>query len=83
MECIFFNLLFARLYSHVYDFDARNKCSTAKLLKHGYRYHKLRKAFSKYYCRHHELVSKFNMGLKSILHQGLSEPNSNSLLLTG
>ena len=24
--------------------------------------------------RHHELVSKFNVGLKSLLHQGLSEP---------
>ena len=25
------------------------------------------------YRRHHELVSKFNVGLKSLLHQGLSE----------
>ena len=39
-----------------------------------YRYHKLRKTFSKFYRRHNELVSKFNVGLKSILHQGLSEP---------
>ena len=50
------------------------KCLTAKLLKQGYRYHKLRKAFSKFYRRHNELVSKFNVGLKSLLHQGLSEP---------
>ena len=28
---------------------------------------------SKFYCRHNELVSKFNVGLKSLLHQGLSE----------
>ena len=34
----------------------------------------LRKAFSKFYCRHHELVSKFDVGLKFLLHQGLSEP---------
>ena len=34
---------FARLCS--YDFNARNKCLTAKLLKQGYRYHKLRKVF--------------------------------------
>ena len=52
----------------------RNKCLTAKLLKQGYRYHKLRKAFSKFYRRHYELISKFNVGLKSLLHQGLSEP---------
>ena len=40
----------------------------------GYRYHKLRKAFSKFFRRHYELISKFNVGLKSLLHQGLSEP---------
>ena len=40
---------FARVCSHVDDFNTRNKCLTAKLLKHGYRYHKLRKAFSKFY----------------------------------
>ena len=60
--------------SHVDDFNTRNKCLTAKLLKQGYRYHKLRKAFSKFYCLHYELISKFNVGLKSLLHQGLSEP---------
>ena len=36
---------FARVCSHVDDFNTRNKCLTAKFLKHGYRYHKLRKAF--------------------------------------
>ena len=40
---------FARVCSHVDDFNTRNKCLTAKLLKQGYRYHKLRKAFSKFY----------------------------------
>ena len=59
---------FARVCSHVDDFN------TAKLLKQGYRYHKLRKAFSKSYRRHYELISKFNIGLKSLLHQGLLEP---------
>ena len=34
----------------------------------------LRKAFSKFYRRHSDLVSKFNVGLKSLLQQGLSEP---------
>ena len=63
---------FARVCSHVDDFNTRNKCLTAKLLKKGYRYHKLRKAFSN--RRHYELILKFNVGLKSLLHQGLSEP---------
>ena len=60
--------------SHVADFNARNKSLTAKLLQQGYRYHKLRKTFSKIYRRHYELVSKFSVGLKPLLHQGLSEP---------
>ena len=65
---------FARVSSHVADFNARNKSLTAKLLQQGYRYHILRKNFSKFYRRHYELVSKFNVGLKTLLHQGLSEP---------
>ena len=60
--------------SHVEDFNARDKCLTAKLLKQDYRYNKPRKAFSKFYRRHYELISKFNVGLKSLLHQDLSEP---------
>ena len=36
---------FARVCSRVDDFNTRNKCLTAKLLKQSYRYHKLRKAF--------------------------------------
>ena len=63
-----------RVCSHVADFNARNKSLTAKLLQQGYRYHELRKTFCKFYRRHYELVSKFNVGLKPYLHQGLSEP---------
>ena len=37
-------------------------------------YHKLRKTFSKFYRRHYELVSKYNVGLKTFLGEGLSEP---------
>ena len=65
---------FARVSSHVADFNARNKSLTAKILQQGYRYHKLRKTFSKFYRLHYELISKFNVGLKTLLHQGLSEP---------
>ena len=60
--------------SHVEDFNVINVFKTAKLLKQGYLYHKLRKAFSKFYRRHYEMFSKFNVGLKSFLHQGLWEP---------
>ena len=63
--------------SHVVDFNARNKSLTAKLLQLAFGYHKLRKTFSKFYRRHYELVSKFSVGLKTLLHQGLSEPEFN------
>ena len=65
---------FARVSSHVADFNTRHKLLTAKLLNQGYWYHKQCKAFSKFYRRHSDLVSKFNVGLKSLLQQGLSEP---------
>ena len=65
---------FARVCNHVTDFNARNKCLTAKLLQQGYRYHKLRKTFSKFYRRHIQLISKYNVGLKTLLSEGLSEP---------
>ena len=65
---------FARVSSHVVDFNARNKSLTAKLLQQGYQYHELRKTFSKFYRRHYDLVSKYSVGLKTLLHQGLSEP---------
>ena len=72
--CISHLIRFARVSIHVADFNARTKSLTAKLLQQGYRYHKLRKTFSKFYRRHYGLVSKFNVGLKTLLHQGLSEP---------
>ena len=62
---------FATVCCHVDDFNARNKCLTAKPLKQGYRYHKLRKALN---LPNFIAVSKFSVGLKSILPQGLSEP---------
>ena len=65
---------FDRVSSHVADFNTCNKLLTQKLLKHGYRYHKLRKTFSKFYRRYYDLISKFEVGLKSLLRQGLSEP---------
>ena len=37
-------------------------------------YHKLGKTFSILYRRYYDLISKFQVGLKSLLCQGLSEP---------
>ena len=54
---------FARASSYVADFNTRNKLLTQKLLKQGYRYHKLRKTFSKFHRRYHDLISKFQVGL--------------------
>ena len=57
---------FARASSHVNDFNNRNKFLTVKLLKQGYRYHKLRKTFSKFYRRHFELIEKYHVSLKNV-----------------
>ena len=64
---------FARASSHVADFNTRNKLLTQKLLEHSNRYHKLCKPISKFSRRYYDLISKFQIGLKSLLCQGLSE----------
>ena len=45
---------FATASSHVADFNTRNKLLTPKLLKQGYRHHKL----SKFYRRYYDLISE-------------------------
>ena len=67
-------ICFARVCSSFEDFNNRNLFLTAKLLKQGYRYHKIRKAFSKFYYRHSEFIVKYNIVLKTLLQQGISEP---------
>ena len=52
----------------------RSSTLTYKLLKQDYPYHKLRKTFSKFYRRYYDLVSKCQVGLKSLLRQELSKP---------
>ena len=42
---------------------------------HGKCVFQLRKTFSKFYRRYYDLISKFQVGLKSLLRQGLSEPD--------
>ena len=66
---------FARASIYVADFNTRNILLNQKLLKQGYRYHKLRKTFLKFYRRYYDLIFKFQVGLKSLFCQGLSEPD--------
>ena len=72
--CVSQLVRFAGVSGRVVDFGARSGSLTAKLLQQGYRYHRLREAFSGFCRRHYELVSKFSVGLKTLLHRGLSEP---------
>ena len=60
---------FARVCNHVMDFNARKTN-----LQLCYRFHKLRKTFSKFYRIHYKLISKFIVGLKTLLRKGLLEP---------
>ena len=75
-DCCFIVTLLILLLasSYVTDFNTRNKLLTQKLLKQGYWYHILRKTFFKFYRRSFHLISKFQVGLKSLLRQRLSEP---------
>ena len=59
---------FTRVSSHVTDFNNHNKFLSAKILKQGYRYHKLRKVFSKFYPSHFELIEKYHVRLKKKTH---------------
>ena len=54
---------FARGSSIVADFNTCNKLLTQKLLKQGYRYHKLCKTFSKFYRRYYYLISNSKLDL--------------------
>ena len=64
-------LLDSKFHSKV---PLKESTPNSKLLQQGYRYHKLQKTFSKFYRRHYELISKYNVGLKTLLSEGLSEP---------
>ena len=74
---------FARASSNLNDFNYRNKALTATLLRQGYRYFKLRKAFSKFYRRHSALLEKYSVSLKTLLQQGISEPEFYGNLVYG
>ena len=65
----------ARASSYVADSNTCNKLLTQKLLKQGYRYHKTLQNIFKFYRRYYNLISKFQVGIKSLLRQGLSDPD--------
>ena len=65
---------FARASTNLGDFNCRNKALTAKLLRQDFRYFNPHKAFSKFYRRHSALVEKYSVSLKTLLQQGISEP---------
>ena len=56
---------------HFSDLNGGNKFFTAKLLRQGYRYHKLCKAFSISYRGHFELIEIYHVSMKKLLQQGV------------
>ena len=81
--CVSQLVRFAGASGCVAGFSVRGGLLAQKLLKRGCRYHKLRKTFSKYYGRYYDLISEFQVGLKSLLRQGLSEPDFYGDLVCG
>ena len=79
---------FAGASSYITNFNTRNKLLTKKLLKQSYRYHKLRKTFSKFNKRYYDLISKFQVNnlsaqfIKIISHYKMIGYNINVLQQT-
>ena len=75
LRCLYSQLIrFASVSGRMSEYNARDKILTAKLLHQGSRSHKLRKNIFKILSPTLSLVSKGKVGLKSLLLQGLSEP---------
>ena len=65
---------FARGCSYVNDFNNDRNILTSRLLQQGYRFHKLRKTFSKFYHRNSDILIKYNTTLKTLLNS-IAHPN--------
>ena len=64
---------FARCCTSVLDFHSKNLLFTSKLLTQGYRYHKLRKTFGKFFRSYSELLSKFgDISFKEYVSKGIA-----------
>ena len=66
---------FTRCCSNVEDFHKRNHCITKKLLQQGYRFHKLRMSFKKFFIKYKTALSKYNCSMKTFLKLGISHPH--------
>ena len=70
-----FSILLARYCTSVFDFHSKNIQITAKLLTQGYRYHKLRKTFGKFFRSYSELLSKFGaISFQEYVSEGITHP---------
>ena len=66
---------FARCCTSVSDFNSKNLQLTSKLLTQGYRYHKLRKTFGKFFRSYSDLLSKFGeISFQEYVTEGISHP---------
>ena len=66
---------FARCCTYVFDFHSKNLQITSILLSQGYRYHKLRKTFEKFFRSYSELLSKFGaIPFQDHVTKGISHP---------
>ena len=66
---------FARCCTSVLDFHSKNLQFFSKLLTQGYRYHKLRKTFGKFFRSYSELLSKFDdISLQEYLSNRITYP---------
>ena len=66
---------FARCCTSVLDFHSKNLQITSKLLTQGYRYHKLRKTFGKFFRSYSQLLSKFgDISFQEYVSKGISHP---------
>ena len=66
---------FAKCCTSVFDFHSKNLQITSKLLTQGYRYHKLRKTFGKFFRSYSELLSKFGeISFQDYVPQGITHP---------
>ena len=66
---------FARCCTSVLDFHSKNLQITSKLLTQGYRYHKLRKTFGKFFRSYSQLLSKFcDISFQEYVSKGIFHP---------
>ena len=66
---------FARCCTRVSDFNSKNLQLSSKLLTQGYRYHKLRKTFGKFFRSYSDLLSKFGeISFQEYVMEEISHP---------